>query len=75
MTLSNPIGFLLKEKYDNYVTDCMLDTMLYFIKDFLGESEESDSASSSNSHNSSKLNSDKLSSMMKKQDKTPPMVH
>ena len=59
VSLGSPIGFLLREKYENMVTDSFLDLMVSFIKDFLGESDASDyDSEDSLSSNSSKMNSE-----------------
>ena len=56
LSASHPIGFVLRDKYDNLVTNSMLDLVEQFVKDFMGE-EQADSGSSSESQLASELQS------------------
>ena len=56
LSASHPIGFVLRDKYDNLVTNSMLDLVEQFVKDFMGE-EQVDSGSSSESQLASELQS------------------
>lgn len=47
MTKQSPFHFLTGDQYNNSSTDQVLDLMLYFIKDFLGENLESEFSSES----------------------------
>lgn len=40
VTANSPVHFLLGQKYDNQVTDQVLELIVDFIKEFLGEQDE-----------------------------------
>lgn len=56
LNLKSPIGFLLKEKYSNRVTDSLLDFLVNYIREFTGHIDPE--LSLIKSSNSSRLNSE-----------------